>query len=387
MGDYACVARSRERTYSVAYSQRSAVILQRTHGTTVALRGQVCATFGLSLAMTKNLRLGAPTSLHGMPSQVIGSPPTDLFDHRLLFVTGKGGVGKTTVAAALGLAAANAGLRTIVCELDARERLHSLFNLSTRGFEEVELVPDLHAIAIDPQHAIEEYLILQIKVRPVYDMLFKNRIFDYFAAATPGLAELVTIGKVWELAQPDRLTKKAEGYDLVIVDAPATGHALAMLEAPETFRKIARVGPIHRQAGYIQEFLHDPEQTAVIAVATAEEMPVNETVDLRNALIDRIGLDVSLGIVNSLEPEFFTPAEVKKLSAAETVAPIEAALMQAERAARQREQLARLTDDLGRPLVTLPFLYEKAIGRSQLTELAELLSGSLADSFAAVTNA
>lgn len=314
-----------------------------------------------------------------MPSKALGTPPKDLFQHRLLFVTGKGGVGKTTVAAALGLAAANAGLRTIVCELDARERLHSLFNVSTRGFEEVELVPDLHAIAIDPQHAIEEYLLLQIKVRPVYDMLFKNRIFDYFAAATPGLAELVTIGKVWELAQPDRLTKKAQKYDLVIVDAPATGHALAMLEAPETFRKIARMGPIHRQAGYIQQFLHDPEQTAVIAVATAEEMPVNETVDLREELVERVGLDVSLGIVNALEPEFFSGAELKKLKAEESIAPIEAAVLQSERAIRQAGQLDRLHAELPSPLVTLPFLYEKAIGRAELSELAENLAQVLAE--------
>jgi anion-transporting ArsA/GET3 family ATPase len=314
-----------------------------------------------------------------MPGPATPAPPKDLFEHRLLFVTGKGGVGKTTVAAALGLAASRAGLRTIVCELDARERLHSLFNVTTRGFEEVELAPGLHAIAIDPEHAIEEYLLLQIKVRAVYDLLFKNRIFDYFAAATPGLAELVTIGKVWELAQPDRLKKKSEPYDLVIVDAPATGHALAMLEAPETFKRIARVGPIHRQAGYIQSFLHDPEVTAVVAVATAEEMPVNETLDLRAELRERIGLDIALGIVNSLEPEFFSEPEIATLRDLDPVAPIEAAILQAERAGRQREQYDRLADELGRPLTDLPFIYEKAIGRAQLNELADRLGEELAE--------
>lgn len=312
------------------------------------------------------------------------SPPEDLFEHRLLFVTGKGGVGKTTVAAALGLAASQRGLRTIVCELDARERLHSLFNVAPRGFEEVELAPDLHAIAIDPQHAIEEYLLLQIKVRAVYDMLFKNRIFDYFAAATPGLAELVTIGKVWELAQPDRLKKKSEPYDLVIVDAPATGHALAMLEAPETFKKIARVGPIHRQAGYIQSFLHDPAITAVIAVATAEEMPVNETLDLRSELQERVGLDVSLGIVNSLEPKFFTDTEIKQIKKLDKLAPLDAAILQSERQARQAEQHQRLADELNRPLIDLPFIYERSIGRSELSTLAEKLGHDLAEQFDSV---
>lgn len=319
-----------------------------------------------------------------MPRPATTPPPDDLFEHRLLFVTGKGGVGKTTVAAALGLAAANAGLRTIVCELDARERLHNLFNVTTRGFEEVELVPDLHAMAIDPEHAIEEYLLLQIKVRPVYDMLFKNRIFDYFAAATPGLAELVTIGKVWELAQPDRLTKKAEPYDLVIVDAPATGHALAMLEAPETFKKIARVGPIHRQAGYIQSFLHDPATTAVIAVATAEEMPVNETLDLQHELHERVGLDIAMTVVNSLEPEFFTKKEIAALRKQELIAPIEAAILQSERETRQQEQYTRLAAELNRPLIDLPFIYERSLGRRELNALADQLSEELAGPLARV---
>jgi anion-transporting ArsA/GET3 family ATPase len=216
-------------------------------------------------------------------------------------------------------------------------------------------------------------------VRPLYDMLFKNRIFDYFAAATPGLAELVTIGKVWELAQPDRLKKRSEPYDLVIVDAPATGHALAMLEAPETFKKIARVGPIHKQAGYIQSFLHDPAQTAVIAVATAEEMPVNETVDLRAELQKRVGLDISLAIVNALEPKFFSDAEIKKLKASdEELAPIEATILQSERANRQRGQLERLKEDFDQPIVTLPFLYEKSINRACLAELADDLAEQLA---------
>jgi hypothetical protein len=281
----------------------------------------------------------------------------------------------------MGLAASHAGLRTIVCELDARERLHNLFNVTTRGFEEVELAPDLHAIAIDPQHAIEEYLLLQIKVRPVYDMLFKNRVFDYFAAATPGLAELVTIGKVWELAQEGRLTKKGERYDLVIVDAPATGHALAMLEAPETFKKIARVGPIARQAGYIQTFLHDPAITAVVAVATAEEMPVNETLDLRRELNDRVGLDISMGVVNALEPEYFSSKEVAAIKKLDQVAPLEAAVLQSQRAVRQHEQYERLVNELERPTIDLPFLYEKSIGRAELNELADRLSDELAPQF------
>ena len=119
--------------------------------------------------------------------------------------------------------------------------------------------PSLFAFSIDPQRALEEYLLLQIRIRPLYELLFKNRIFTYFAAATPGLRELVTIGKVWELAQLDRRVKKGAKYDLVIVDAPATGHGLGLLRTPKTFGDIARVGPIKRQADTIYEFITDPE--------------------------------------------------------------------------------------------------------------------------------
>src|ERR671923_2328497 len=136
-----------------------------------------------------------------------------LIDKRLLFVTGKGGVGKSTVAAALGVAAAREGKRTIICELAQQERMSRFFERQGVGYRETEIAPNLFTFSIDPQRALEEYLLMQIRIKPVYDMLFKNRIFTYFAAATPGMRELVTIGKVWELAQLDRRGKKGGKYD------------------------------------------------------------------------------------------------------------------------------------------------------------------------------
>lgn len=321
-------------------------------------------------------RSSKPPQARKRRSQSSG-PGAKLLAKRMIFVTGKGGVGKTTVAAALGLAAASAGLRTLVCELDARERMGQIFGATAGTFEEVEVAPDLHAITIDPQKSMEEYLLLQIKVRAVYDLLFKNRVFEYFAAATPGLTELVTIGKVWELAQPDRLTKGAGAYDLVVVDAPATGHGLAMLEAPDTFQRIARVGPIHRQAGRISTFVHDPAQMAVVAVATGEEMPVNETDTLQQELKERVKLKLDMVIVNMLEPKIFTPAEAKKLGAVDGSPPAEAAIMQYERHTMQQEQLGRLRKLVKADIVELPFLYEKSIGRAEVETLAAALIDQL----------
>src|SRR5919106_4216958 len=214
----------------------------------------------------------------------------DLFDKRLVFVTGKGGVGKSTVALALGLAATTRGKRTIVCEVGAQEHASRVFRRAEIGFHEVELADDLWAISIDPDDSMREYLLLQLQVRAMGDLLTRSRIFTYLAAATPGLKELVTIGKIWELAQLDRKVKKGRKYDLVVVDAPATGHGLGFLQTPRTFAQIARVGPISQQAKALDRFICDHESTGAAIVALPEEMPVNETATLEAELGGEIGV-------------------------------------------------------------------------------------------------
>src|SRR5256714_10526801 len=184
-----------------------------------------------------------------------------MLEKRLLFVTGKGGVGKSTVAASLGLAAAAQGKRTIVCEIGRQEQTSRFFKRAEVGFHEVELESNLWSISIDPDESMREYVLLQLKVRAMRDLLFRSRVFTYLTAATPGLKELVTIGKIWELAQLDRKVKKGRKYDLVIVDAPATGHGIGFLQTPRTFAGIARVGPIHAQAQELDRFINDHGST------------------------------------------------------------------------------------------------------------------------------
>ena len=288
----------------------------------------------------------APASAAPVAAGLLGKP--------LVVVTGKGGVGKSTVAAVLGLAAARRGLRTIIAEVARRDDVSRV--LGGTGVHEDELAPGLHHISIDPEEAMEEYLVDQLPTRALADVLLSSRGFSYFAAATPGLRELLTVGKVWELAQEDRRTPGAAPYDLVILDAPATGHGVAVLSAPRTFADAALMGRIARQGRIIDAMLSDPAQTGVVAVARPEEMPVNETLALEAALPEAVGVKVDLVVANSLLPDRFDAADVRALEAAPPSRPVRAALVAHARARAQRAQLARLRRRADAPVVTLPFV-------------------------------
>ncbi len=273
-----------------------------------------------------------------------------VLDKRLVFVTGKGGVGKTTVAAALGMAAAASGLRTIVAEVAMRDDVHRALAGEDGGWREAPVAEGLFAVSVDPEQAMKEYRDDQLS-KPLAEVLTASRIFGYLAAATPGMRELLTVGKLWELAQDERRTPGAEPYDLVVVDAPATGHGLALLDAPRTFGEVAAAGPVARQARTIDATLGDRAVTAVVAVATPEEMPVNEAEHLRGELGERLDLVVA----NGVRPDRFTDADaalLEPLAASAEAARV--AVTAHHRARAQREQLTRLGADVELPFAAHP---------------------------------
>jgi hypothetical protein len=308
-----------------------------------------------------------------------------LLDKHLIYVTGKGGVGKTTVSAALGLAAAAAGRRTIVCEVAHQDRVSRAF--ARRGVHEeteIELEQGLWAITIDPEAALREWLSGQLG-GPTVRLLAHSHAFQYFVAAAPGAKELVTIGKVWELAQTTRWDRhNPRTYDTVVVDAPASGHGLAMLTTPRTFGEIARVGPIRRQAFKIRDMLADPARAGYVAVALPEEMPVNETLELEDRLQGSVGNGLDAIVVNAVYPERFSKADAERLRTAaanghrpEAAGALRAALTEYERARSQRTHLRRLRREAQTPVLTLPFLFEPHVGLEEWRRLSRELERKL----------
>ena len=235
-------------------------------------------------------------------------------DKHLLFVTGKGGVGKTTVAYALATAAAADGKRAIVCETAGQDRGARIFGVEPRGFSEEELAPGLWTISIGFEDATKDYLERQMPVRSMGSILARSNLFSYLAAATPGLQEMVTMGKIWEVAHAERRRKLDERvYDLVIVDSPATGHGITFLRTPGEFESLARVGPLSNQAGRIARTLSDHDNSGIVVVSQPEEMAVSEAILLQRSLGDGdggSGFAIDRHYVNGVRPDRFSDDEV-----------------------------------------------------------------------------
>ena len=301
------------------------------------------------------------------PAAAPGAVPA-LLDRALVYVTGKGGAGKTTVAAALGLAAAaRAGApwsATLPAATSSRGRT------APRG-DEPRLAARLSALSVDPQHALEDWLRRQPGGAAAVAVLTRSRAFTHFVAAAPGAKELVTIGKVVDL-----VAERAPG--LVVADGPSTGHALGMLAAPRTLGEVAPVSSVGAQARGLRDFLGDPAETGYVGVALPEEMAVSEVLQLEQKLPGTVGRGLDLIVVNGLYPDRFSDEEAERLrGVAERSAAVRVALAHHRRARAQATHVRRLREQAEAPVVTLPYLFVTRIGPREYEALARELSRCL----------
>lgn len=297
---------------------------------------------------------------------------TTLLDRRLLFVTGKGGVGKTTIAAALGTLAADHGKRTLVCEVDAKGNLADFFEAGPTGFEPTPISDRLCAMSMNTEESLKEYLSLQLKIPVIARIGPLARTFDFVATAAPGVKEILTVGKLtWEVRE--------DHWDLVVVDASASGHIVGQLAAPDAIKELVQVGMVRDQTGWMLDILGDPAQTGVVIVAAPEEMPVQETIELAERLREETVVDLAAVVVNRVLPELFNASEEELFdrlrgddALVATLAdvaggPVEPILDAAELAVNLRRSraghLQRLRDELpGTELLYVPYLFQRSHG-------------------------
>jgi anion-transporting ArsA/GET3 family ATPase len=210
--------------------------------------------------------------------------PFDVLNRaRLVVVTGKGGTGKTTVAAAVAVAAARRGRRTLLAEVEGRQGLAALFGRQSLTYRETRLTDRVNGLAVDPEMALRDYLGRYGFAR-LTRLLSWARLTTFITAAAPGLGDVLLVGKVWEAATRRQGQQQRPTYDLVVLDAPPTGRVVPFLRAPETVAELARIGPVRHQADRVRDLLDDPEQTAVLLTCLPEELPVTETLEAAMAL-------------------------------------------------------------------------------------------------------
>jgi anion-transporting ArsA/GET3 family ATPase len=311
----------------------------------------------------------------------------DLLERRLLFVTGKGGVGKSTTAAALALLSAQRGRRTLAVEVDAKGDLADFFETPRPAFEPRRVAPNLWAMAMDTEASLREYLHLQLRLPSVARLGPLARALDFVATAAPGVREILTVGKVgWEVRE--------RHYDLVVVDAAASGHIVGQLSAPDAINELVRVGQIRQQTGWLADLLGDPVTTGLVVVTTPEEMPVNETIELVRRVGSETRIDVAAIVVNRVLPELFSgadegvferlrePALTARLADA-AGGPVTSLLEAARLAVTLRRTRAghldhlRTSIDPAIPLLYVPYLFTRGHGLRTTGQVAEALSAEM----------
>jgi anion-transporting ArsA/GET3 family ATPase len=313
-------------------------------------------------------------------------PATFFTASRLVIVAGKGGVGKTTVSAALALAAARRGLTSLIVEVEGKSGLASMYHQPTFAYEEVVLAEAdpaagtgaVRARTLTPDEALVEFLERGGMSR-ISKRLITSGALDMVSTAIPGIRDILVLGKIKQM-------ERDQVADLLILDAPAAGHAITFLQSASGLADAVPFGPINAQATDVLELLSDPARCQVLLVTLPEETPVNEVVETAYQLEDRVGISLGPVVVNGLYPELpglaSDPAETAEAAGAslregEAHALAAAAEFRRERMALQAEQTSRLAEALPLPQLALPYLFDAEIGPDQLAQLADAVLAGL----------
>lgn len=228
-----------------------------------------------------------------------------VLDRRLLIISGKGGVGKTTVAAALAIVAARRGKKVLLAEVEGKSALAELFDCDPLTPKPINISPGLDGMNISPEEALEEYFDVQLHMKRIAKPLIASNLVDYVTHAAPGLKDILILGKVWYTAV------RRKTYDLIVFDSPAAGHAVSMLRSPEGFLHAVPVGPLANHARQVLDWLQDPDEVSIHLTSMAEEMPVNETLETTMLLESKLGMDVTCVFLNMLYPPLSDDADVQ----------------------------------------------------------------------------
>jgi anion-transporting ArsA/GET3 family ATPase len=305
---------------------------------------------------------------------------------RLIIVAGKGGVGKTTVSAALARTASRRGLSSLIVEVEGKSGLASMYGAPGFSYDEVTLVeaePEagvgaVRARTLTPDEALVEYL-EESGMSRISKRLMTSGALDMVATAIPGIRDLLVLAKIKQM-------ERAQLADVLILDAPAAGHAITFLQSASGLADAVRLGPINAQARDVLGLLGDPERCQVILVTLPEETPVNELVETAFALEDRVGVSLGPVVVNGLypllpglgeDPQAAAQAAGRSLRPGEAESLAAAAEFRRERMALQAEQVERLAEALPLPQVGLPYLFDAELGLAQLDELADAALGEI----------
>jgi anion-transporting ArsA/GET3 family ATPase len=306
--------------------------------------------------------------------------PPSLLDRQFLVISGKGGVGRTTVAAALARAAVHAGKRVLLAQMDSPERLGRLLGHQESIGPEVTAVSEgLDAVNMTARRALHQYGLMVLRYEALYRTVFENRAVQGFLDAVPGLDAYAMLGKAWW-----HTTERVRGelrYDLVILDAPASGHASTVLRIPQAIVDTMPRGPLAGDAIAMRDLLRDPARAAFVIVTLPEELPARETVELARVVRDDLKLPLGPLVVNGLPPRELGDPAVREVLERLGEGPLDPVLdptlagaaVLAARRAEADEVLAGLRRDPGLPLIELPRLPTTDCGPTEIHELAMML--------------